>query len=202
MKNVTTMELYALFINGEFKAREELMKRCVKFLKQKVYNTRIACDDQKNELIQEVVLKVLENIERFTPRLDKPDGGFWGWVARISHNNFNEYGRKLKKHQNFLSIDETYDDSGESVIVIAHNHNWINETSDREMMKRIYLIVSRLPEKQMKVLKMKYKFNMSYTEIADKLNEKEANIRVYHARALDKIYNDLGETDRPYSMAA
>jgi DNA-directed RNA polymerase specialized sigma24 family protein len=145
MKNVTTMELYALFINGEFKAREELMKRCVKFLKQKVYKTRITCDDQKNELIQEVVLKVLENIERFTPRLDKPDGGFWGWVARISHNNFNEYGRRLKKQQNLLSIDETYGDSGEGIIVIANNDNWLTEISNRELRKRIYLIVSRLP---------------------------------------------------------
>jgi DNA-directed RNA polymerase specialized sigma24 family protein len=54
----------------------------------------------------------------------------------------------------------------------------------------------------MKILKLKYRFSMSFAEIAERIGDKEANIRVYHSRALDKLYDELNEIYYPYQLAA
>jgi RNA polymerase sigma factor (sigma-70 family) len=190
MKSVPLNDLLLAYNTGDKLAQDELMKRCLSFVKSKVFSNDIKCRDQKEELVMQVIVKVLNKINTFKPNQNMPDVGFWAWVATICYNTYMDFFRNQKKTNLFISLDETYED-GSLKNEVAGDDAWLKYISKKEKFIQLVRVARQLPDKYFTIIKLKYWFDMSNEEIANYLHESENNIRVMHHRALKKLYGQL-----------
>jgi RNA polymerase sigma factor (sigma-70 family) len=190
MKNLTLNELLLAYNSGNKLAQEELMKRCLSFVKSKIFSNDIKCGDQKEELVMQVIIKILNKLNTFNPNDKLPDIGFWPWVATICYNTYMDFFRNQKKSNLFISLDQTYH-NGSLKNEVAGDDAWLKYISKKEKFIHLVRVAKQLPEKYFTIIKLKYWFDMSNEEIANYLNETEGNIRVMHHRALKKLYSQL-----------
>lgn len=187
MKSVPFNELFLNYFNGNKLAQEELMKRCLSFVKKKVFSNDIKCRDQKEELVMLIIVKIINKIDTFRPNENAPDVGFWAWVATICYNTYMDFCRNQKKTSLFISVDDTYED-GSVKYEITGDDAWLNYISKKDRFIKLVRVAKQLPEKYFTIIKLKYWFDMSNEEIANHLKETENNIRVMHHRALKKLH--------------
>jgi RNA polymerase sigma factor (sigma-70 family) len=180
-------ELLMSYNEGNKRAYDEIMKRCLDFVKRKIYANNIDCTYQKDELVMQVIVKVLTKMDTFIPDNQKTDMGFWAWVSTICYNNYMDYCRKLKRNNIFLCVDDRYE-NGDLKNEISVDDNWLKHTSNKDHLNKMIELAKQLPEKQYKIIKLTYWFDMNNTEIAKRLNETENNVRVLHHRALKRLY--------------
>lgn len=190
MRNIPMSELLVSYYEGKTRAYDEIMKRCLDFVNRKIYANGIDCPYQKDELVMQVIEKVITKMETFIPDDQKPDMGFWAWVATICYNNYMDYCRKLKNTNLFLSVDDRYE-SGELKNEISIDDNWLKHTSNRDHLNKMIEVAKQLPTQQYKIIKLIYWFDMSTSEIAERLSLTESNVRVLHHRALKLLYKLL-----------
>jgi RNA polymerase sigma-70 factor (ECF subfamily) len=190
MKSVPLKYLLLTYSNGNKFAQEELMRRCLIFVKSKVYANNIKCRDQKEELVMQVIVKILIKINTFKPNKNLPESGFWAWIATICYNSYMDFCRHQKKINLFISVDETYED-GTLKNQIAGEETWLRYISKKDKFIKLVRTAKQLPEKYFTIIKLKYWFDMNYEEIAEYLHETENNIRVMHHRALKKLHSSL-----------
>ena len=88
MTNTTMSELLVAYNKGNKRAHEEIMKRCLNFVQRRIFANNIDCPYQKDELVMQVIVKILTKLNTFIPDEVKPDKGFWGWVSAICYNNY------------------------------------------------------------------------------------------------------------------
>jgi len=197
-------ELLVSYYEGKTRAYNEIMKRCLDFVNRKIYANDIDCPYQKDELVMQVIEKVITKMDTFIPDDKKPDMGFWNWVATICYNNYMDYCRKLKHNNLFLSVDARYD-NGDLKNEISIDDNWLKNTSNRDHLNKMIEVAKQLPLQQYKIIKLIYWFDMSTSEIAERLSLTETNVRVIHHRALKILYKLLyGDNDNNdnFSLAA
>ena len=190
MKSVPLNNLLTAYNEGNKLAQEELMRRSLSFVKSKVYSNDIKCRDQKEELVMQVIIKILNKIDTFKPNTKLPESGFWGWVATICYNTYMDFCRNQKKTNLFISVDETYED-GSLKNEIAGEDAWLKYISKKDKFIKLVRTAKQLPEKYFTIIKLKYWFDMNYEEIAEYINETENNVRVMHHRALKKLHAHL-----------
>jgi RNA polymerase sigma factor (sigma-70 family) len=190
MKSVPLNDLLLAYNTGDKLAQDELMKRCLSFVKSKIFSNDIKCRDQKEELVMQVIVKVLNKINTFQPNQNMSDVGFWAWVSTICYNTYMDFFRNQKKTNLFISLDETYED-GSLKNEVAGDDAWLKYISKKEKFILLVRVAKQLPDKYFTIIKLKYWFNMSNEEIANYLHESENNIRVMHHRALKKLYGQL-----------
>jgi RNA polymerase sigma factor (sigma-70 family) len=190
MKSVPLNDLLLAYNTGDKLAQDELMKRCLSFVKSKIFSNDIKCRDQKEELVMQVIVKVLNKINTFQPNQNMSDVGFWAWVSTICYNTYMDFFRNQKKTNLFISLDETYED-GSLKNEVAGDDAWLKYISKKEKFILLVRVAKQLPDKYFTIIKLKYWFDMSNEEIANYLHESENNIRVMHHRALKKLYGQL-----------
>ena len=198
---MSVADLYFAYYEGNKKAKEELMKRCLAFVKRKIYANDIKCRDQKDELVMQVIIKILNKMDTFKPNHNADDLGLWPWLATICYTTYMDFCRKQKKVNLFISINETNSDGSLKSELVADEH-WLKTTSNKETLTKLDKHAKLLPEKQFTIIKLKYWFNMSYTEIAAHLNESENNVRVLQHRALKKLHILLNDNNHLHDNAA
>ena len=198
---MSVADLYLAYFEGNKKAQEELMKKCLAFVKRKIYANDIKCRDQKDELVMQVIIKILNKMHTFKPNQNAEDLGLWAWVATICYTTYMDFCRKQKKVNLFISINENYGDGNLKSELVADEH-WLKNTLNKETLLKLDKNAKLLPEKQFTIIKLKYWFGMSYTEIAAHLNESENNVRVLQHRALKKLYFLLNDNNHEHDNAA
>lgn len=159
-KNLSDGSLVQLFIKGEDKAFDLLIKR----YKSKLF-TYIVClvnnQELAEDLYQETLIKVITKI-----KADKyvDSGKFGNWLLRISHNVVIDYFRQKNNYECSPLTDELIysyakersDDSIEDKII------------EIQTVKQIKQIVHYLPETQKEVVILRFYQNLSFKEIAEK----------------------------------
>jgi len=201
MKSVPLNDLLLTYANGDKFAQEELMRRCLTFVKSKVYANDIKCRDQKEELVMQVIVKILNKIDSFKPNENLVDSGFWAWVATICYNTYMDFCRNQKKTNLFISVDETYDD-GSLKNELPGDDAWLKYISKKDKFIKLVRIAKQLPDKYFTIIKLKYWFDMNYEEISNYLHETENNVRVMHHRALKKLHASLILKSKPINRLA
>jgi RNA polymerase sigma factor (sigma-70 family) len=191
MKSVPTPILLSQFQNDINCAKEELMRRCLHFVKSKLHSVNIKCKDQKEELVMQVMMKIITKINTFVPNEAAYEHGFWAWVSTISYNNYMEFIRNKKKAYLFYSVDDTYE-NGNAKFEIEDNNNWLQYVTKKDKFVILVRAAKQLPDKYYTIIKLKYWFNMNTEEVAKYLNEEEVNVRVMHHRAIKKLQMILG----------
>ena len=162
-KAMTDDELVGLYAQGNNVAFDILLSRYESKLYSYIFYI-VHDEEVANDLFQDTFLKVITRIQEgsYTGY-----GKFQAWITRIAHNLVMDYFRD-KEQANTISNDEAdYD--------LLNNIRLAEHTPEEQMLisqslKDAKAIMELLPEPQSEVVRMRFYENLSFKEIADKLN--------------------------------
>ncbi|MCH5178111.1 MAG: sigma-70 family RNA polymerase sigma factor [Prevotellaceae bacterium] len=166
MTNLSAMtddELVCLYSEGNNDAFDILLNR----YQSKVYNYilyLVRDEEIANDLFQDTFLKVIMRVQE---QSYTGTGKFQAWITRIAHNLVMDYFRE-KEQINTISNDEVDYDLLNNVRLTEHTAE--DKMLINQSLKDARAIMELLPASQSEVVKMRFYNNMSFKEIADKLD--------------------------------
>jgi RNA polymerase sigma-70 factor (ECF subfamily) len=156
-------------------------KESVFYLLMKMVNNR----DDAEDLTIEAFGKAFKNIEQYTPNY-----AFSTWLFRIATNNCIDFIRK--KRMTTVSLDKSFmsDDGGEMTMDVR------SETLDPEenlirKQKNVLMqsLVTKLKPRYRVLVEMRYFQELSYEEIAEKLDLPLGTVKAQLFRSREFLYN-------------
>lgn len=127
---------------------------------------RIRNTNDVNDCVQEIFLKLLNNIQSYNPDIAE----FNAWFRRLYLNHISDFCKKLKTY-NYKIIKIDYEDIIEYPIEDVYE-------SDNELIDKI---IDLIGEEAYTILMYKYKYQLSIRLIA-----KELNMNYYQVRKIIK----------------
>ena len=163
LKVLADDELVDLYANGKNEAFDTLLNRYQSKLYSYIFYV-VHDEEVANDLFQETFLKALVRIKegQYTS-----SGKFYAWITRIAHNLVMDYFRN-KEQENTVSNDETEYDLLNSIRLADHTVE--DQMLVDQSLNDVKKIMGSLPESQSEVVRMRLYEEMSFKEIADKLN--------------------------------
>ncbi|MBR3115348.1 MAG: sigma-70 family RNA polymerase sigma factor [Bacteroidaceae bacterium] len=160
---LTDDELVSLYAEGNNTAFDVLLSRYQSKLYSYIFYI-VHDEEVANDLFQDTFLKVIMRIQ---------DGSYTGygkfqaWLTRIAHNLVMDYFRDKEQALTISNDEADYD--------LLNNARLAEHTTEDQMLvsqslKDAKAIMDLLPEPQSEVVKMRFYDNMSFKEIAEKLN--------------------------------
>jgi RNA polymerase sigma-70 factor (ECF subfamily) len=160
---LTDDELVSLYAKGNNTAFDVLLSRYQSKLYSYIFYI-VHDEEVANDLFQDTFLKVIMRIQ---------DGSYTGygkfqaWLTRIAHNLVMDYFRDKEQALTISNDEADYD--------LLNNARLAEHTTEDQMLvsqslKDAKAIMDLLPEPQSEVVKMRFYDNMSFKEIAEKLN--------------------------------
>lgn len=171
-------------IENDEQAFAELMQRYKKPVYHMILKMVRNVDDAE-DLTIEAFAKAFRNLEKF-----KKDYTFSTWLFRIATNNSIDFIRKKKLET--MSLDTSFkDDSGEAVKIDVENSelNPMEVTIKSQKIELIRIFVDKLPPKYQRLVKLRYFDELSYNEIARKLEAPLGTIKAQLHRARELMYD-------------
>mgnify|MGYP001800669194 FL=1 len=142
----------------------KVYSKCISLLKDEVL---------AKDAAQEIFTKIFLNLAKFGER-----SKFSTWVYSITYNYCIDYLRKRKKETKLFSSEA--DDAPDVVEEVP-------DTALLEMeVKRLKVVLEKIPEGDKAVLLMKYQDDLSIKEIAQSLDKTESAIKMKIKRAKHK----------------
>ena len=160
---LTDDELVSLYAEGNNTAFDVLLSRYQSKLYSYIFYI-VHDEEVANDLFQDTFLKVI---------MRRQDGSYTGygkfqaWLTRIAHNLVMDYFRDKEQALTISNDEADYD--------LLNNARLAEHTTEDQMLvsqslKDAKAIMDLLPEPQSEVVKMRFYDNMSFKEIAEKLN--------------------------------
>lgn len=162
-KAMTDDELVGLYAQGNNVAFDILLSRYESKLYSYIFYI-VHDEEVANDLFQDTFLKVITRIQEgsYTGY-----GKFQAWITRIAHNLVMDYFRD-KEQANTISNDEADYDLLNNIRLAEHTTE--DQMLISQSLKDAKAIMELLPEPQSEVVRMRFYENLSFKEIADKLN--------------------------------
>lgn len=162
-KAMTDDELVGLYAQGNNVAFDTLLSRYESKLYSYIYYI-VHDEEVANDLFQDTFLKVIMRIQEgsYTGY-----GKFQAWITRIAHNLVMDFFRD-KEQANTISNDEAEYDLLNNIRLAEHTTE--DQMLITQSLKDAKAIMELLPEPQSEVVKMRFYENLSFKEIADKLD--------------------------------
>jgi RNA polymerase sigma-70 factor (ECF subfamily) len=178
MKPVNIEKLVSKSQKGDEKSFAELFdifyEKIFKYIKFRVE------EDEVEDLVAKVFLKVVENLKKFAPQ---KNAGFNAWIFRIAHNTVIDFYRQKR---DFLPID--FDESAPYFIEIEDPAPTPNKTTNKNLdSQKIKNLLQSLAPNHREILELKYFNDFSNYEISKITGKTEGNIRVIQLRALREM---------------
>lgn len=171
---------------GDQKAYAELMARykdSIYYMLLKMVNNR----DDADDLTIEAFGKAFKNIRQYTP-----DYAFSTWLFRIATNNCIDFIRKRKKQTFSLDKGLETDEGGELTIDVKSDRLDPEETLIKEQKILImHDVVDKLKPRYKTLVELRYFQELSYEEIAKKLNLPLGTVKAQLFRAREFLYQIL-----------
>ncbi len=142
---------------------------------------------ESEDLTSEVFVYCYQHYEHYDPNKSAINT----WLYIIAKSRLKTYYRDRKQHLDLSDFEE-----------------WLL-ADEQDMNRAVYLdqlrdymakIIALLPEKQQKVLVMRYFQRKEYSEIADVLETTPGNVRVILSRALDRMKQYIGEENMDWRL--
>jgi len=130
--------------------------------------------DDAQDILQEVFIKVYNNLNAFDPDLK-----FSSWIYRITHNQVISNFRKLKARPNKI----IWDDNDEFIKNIADEFDLENEINKKLDKEIILKILQKLDFKYKEVLELRFLEDKTYDEISDILKKPAGTVATLISRA-------------------
>jgi RNA polymerase sigma factor (sigma-70 family) len=150
--------------------------------------------DDADDLTMVAFSKAFHNLANYSA-----DFAFSTWLFRIATNNCIDFIRKKKLLT--TSIDQTSaTDDGESVPIAVKDKSMTPEESiikDQRAIK-IREVIQELSPKYRSLIELRYFEELSYEEIADKLDLPLGTVKAQLFRAKDMLYNLMKATKDRY----
>jgi RNA polymerase sigma-70 factor (ECF subfamily) len=132
--------------------------------------------DLAQDLLQETLLKMVENIED----LKHPEG-FWSWLFRTALGNVQHYYRDLARAQR-IELSARSRDRLSKYLSEDHDDG-LNRLMRKELCEAVVKAMGQLTLTYRNILSLRCFEQMSYAEIADMMGCKELRARVLFFRA-------------------
>lgn len=171
---------------GDQKAYAELMGRyrdSVYFMLLKMVNNK----DDADDLTIEAFGKAFKRLSQYTPNY-----AFSTWLFKIASNNCIDFIRRKK--MTTFSIDRTFenDEGGEmSMDIKAEGLNPEESMEKKQKVKHMRDIVEKLKPRYRVLVEMRYFDELSYEEIAEKLDLPLGTVKAQLFRAREFLANIL-----------
>jgi len=133
------------------------------------------------DILQEVFIKIYVNLNDYDS-----DFSFSSWAYRITHNETINYLRKNKK--TVIVPLETDDEETSSLINVLKSEIDVAENASRQdIIEKIRIAISMLPDKYKEVLILRYMEDLNYREISDILRMPMGTVATIINRAKEKF---------------
>ena len=150
---------------------EQYFDKIYRFIYYKTHHQQTAED-----LTSQVFIKTLENIGRFNPR----KGLFSSWLYRIARNKVIDYYRTNKKEFDITGFWDL--NTGEKIDYDLEN---------KEKLEQVRRYLDKLKPEQREVIVMRIWDGLSYREIAEIIDKKEANCKMIFSRTMKKLREEI-----------
>lgn len=159
-----------------------LIRRYEKPLLRYVLRLSNFSHDEAEDVLQEVFIKVYQNLNSFNPKLK-----FSSWIYRITHNQVISSFRKNKKQIKSVS----WDIDNDLVQNIRSDFDIKEELDNNHLQKQIKKILDSMDFKYAQVLALKFLENKSYKEISDILQKPEGTVATLINRAKKNFQSEF-----------
>lgn len=166
MNKLSDNILITLYQNGDETALKHLIQRhqntIFTFIYYKIQDTELA-----NDLFQDTFIKIIITLKE---KRYNEEGKFLLWAKRIAHNLIIDYYRAKNK---FHKISETsYADKEFSIFDLLEDksENIEEQLITHQIHQDLHEIITRLPENQQEVLRLRFFNGLSFKEIAERMN--------------------------------
>jgi len=139
-------------------------------------------NDDIEDVLQDVFIKVYNNLNAFDPRLK-----FSSWIYRIAHNSVISNFRKTKSRPQSI----TFEGDDQFLENITSGFDLEKEVDLKSDKKIIISIISSLDQKYKEVLELKFLEEKDYQEISDILKKPIGTIGTLINRAKKKFRREL-----------
>ncbi len=178
--------------NKDQKAYAELMGRyrdSIYFMLLKMVNNK----DDADDLTIEAFGKAFKRLEQYTPNF-----AFSTWLFKIASNNCIDFIRRKKNNTATYSIDRTFenDEGGEmSMDLRSQILDPEEKVMKKEKIKMMHDVVDKLKPRYRVLVEMRYFEELSYEEIAEKLDLPLGTVKAQLFRAREFLYNILKKSE-------
>ncbi len=177
---------------GEQKAFASLLHRyrdSIYFMLLKMVNNT----DDAEDLTIEAFGKAFKNIHQYTPNY-----AFSTWLFKIATNNCIDFIRKRRGGVK-VSIDQSFEDPDEVPIHIQADDLDPEESMiNQQKIKLMHDVVSKLKPRYRKLIEMRYFEELSYDEIAEKLELPIGTVKAQLFRARELLLYILKSSGNKY----
>lgn len=135
------------------------------------------------DLTSETFTKALKAIVRF----DDNKGTFQAWLFRIARNTVIDFYRTKK---NLVNIEDVWELG--ATLEVGHTDNTQNVLSTQDDLRKVREYLAKLSARQREIVFLRVWDNMPYKQIAEIVNETEANCKMIFSRTVKKMKNDMG----------
>lgn len=150
---------------------EQYFEKIYRFIYYKTHH-----QETTEDLTSQTFIKALENIGQFN--LHK--GLFSSWLYRIARNKVIDYYRTEKSQFDITGFWDLK--SGEKIEADLEN---------REKLEQVRQYLDKLKPKQREIIVMRIWDGLSYQEIAEILDKKEANCKMIFSRTMRKLREEI-----------
>jgi RNA polymerase sigma-70 factor, ECF subfamily len=153
------------------------------------FQRRGADSDEAEDLAQEVLMKLVENLDRYSP-----NGHFAAYVFQIGRNAWIDNRRKRAARPSAVSMASADDEDGATLIEpIDHARQPLERLADADEAERVHQALASLPQGQRDVFEMGVIQELGYVEIGDLLSIPVGTVKSRMFHALRNLRGLLGE---------
>ncbi len=138
---------------------------------------RVSHSETAEDILSDTFMKAYKNLDKY----EYQGVSFGAWLYRIASNLIIDHYRKEKKYSQ-VDIDEMPE--------IEDSNKTDDPMKQKETKREADLILEKLPEKEKKVLELKFYAELTNIEIADTLGISQTNVGVIIFRALKKCQSN------------
>jgi len=173
LTETTDEQLVYAFQNGDEKAFTTIIYRYKHRLTRLAWSV-VHNEDDAMDIVQESFIKVYRKLHSF-----QGTSKLYTWLYRIVMNHSIDYIRR-RPSAVFVPVDEMLHEPASKDVSMRPDLNLLN----KELNKKIFDAVDKLPEKQKKTVLLREVEDLSYNEIAEIMNCSVGTVmsRLYYAR--------------------
>jgi RNA polymerase sigma-70 factor (ECF subfamily) len=156
--------------------QEEGLRELVMKYQQRLYQVvrrQVSCHEDADDVLQNTFLKVFRHIHSFEGRSE-----LYTWMYRIACNEVINH-RKANRKARVVELEETNTHVAESYMDAA------------SLNQRLETAISKLPERQQTVFRMRYFDELPYKNISEILNVTEGALKASFHHAVKKIEEEF-----------
>jgi len=190
MESATDEKLVQIYLNGDEKALEELVRRYLPLIYN--FSRRYSGDtDNASDIAQEVFIKVWKNLKKFDQ-----NKSFKIWIFTIAKNTALDW-LKLdwlkKKNAVPFSLLKEFNNNEKFLenILDLKQISIIDEIYQNSVSKNLALVIEKLPLKYENVINLHYDKGLNFREIAGFLKEPINTVKSRYRRGLIFLRNFL-----------